>query len=60
MRLWCQLKNNNAQPCFYLVIQSGAVRRAWNPLHGTDNYPYNTTFSLLKNFTKMVLTLCGF
>ena len=25
---------------FYLVIQSGAVRRAWNPRHGTANYPY--------------------
>lgn len=40
MRLWCQLKNNNAQPCFYLVIQNAAVRRAWNPPHGTAKYPY--------------------
>ena len=27
----------NAQHYFYLVIQSGAVRRAWNPRHGTAN-----------------------
>ena len=23
----------------YLVIQSGAARRAWNPIHQADNYP---------------------
>ena len=26
----------------YLVIQSAAVRRAWNPPHGTVDYRYDT------------------
>ena len=38
MRLWGKPKNNTAQPNYYLVIQSVAVRRAWNPTHETANH----------------------